>query len=295
MKWTEGRSKGATSLVKRSAIKGGAIAIGEKVSVVWGKSKTYNTKVVDDGSGFDVPRQATRGTAGEDKTLTLKLVDPAPEETQESPHQDSQPALITKLDKLVDAVAQLKANVTIQYDQLVTRLAQLQEHVDKLQRNHDRGVYIAEESCPAEETLPMPAHPAPRMPSQSPALDISSRSACVGAVTRGKFVTPRVQSPALQDISNRSVGEVTVTGSDFLIAQEDVISCLAACKSQRNLVARLANKLFTTEGRVGSNCRGPCGKTALNCLKVQAIFVSCTKHYPLDQLETRTTGNKGDA
>ena len=223
MKWTEGRSKGATSLVKRSAIKGGAIAIGEKVSVLWGKSKkTYNAEVVDDGSSFNVPRQATRGTAGEDETLTLELVDPAPEETRESPHQDRQPALITKLDNLVDAVARLEAKVTVQYDQLVTRLAQLQGHIDKLQWNHDRGVYMAEESCPAEEILPTPARPAPRMPSQSPALDISSRRACVGAVTGGEFATP------LQDISNRSV---TVTGSEFSIAQEDIIPCLTACKS----------------------------------------------------------------
>ena len=74
VKWTEGRSKGATSLVKRSAIKGEAIAIEENVSVVWRKSKkTYNAEVVDDGSSFNVPRQVTRGTAGEAETLTLKL------------------------------------------------------------------------------------------------------------------------------------------------------------------------------------------------------------------------------
>ena len=124
VKWTEGRSKGATSLVKRSAIKGGTIAVGEKVSVVWGKSKkTYNAEVVDDGSGFDVPRQETRGAAGEDETLVLELVDPAPEETRESPHQDRQPALITKMDNLVDAVSRLEAKVTVQHDQLVAKLA----------------------------------------------------------------------------------------------------------------------------------------------------------------------------
>ena len=52
-----------------------------------GKSKkTYNAEVVNDGSGFDVPQQATGIAAGEDEPLTLKLVDPAPEETQQSPH-----------------------------------------------------------------------------------------------------------------------------------------------------------------------------------------------------------------
>ena len=285
MKWTEGRSKGATSLVKRSAIKSGTIAIGEKVSVVWGKSKkTYNAKVVDDGSGFDVPQQVTRVAAGEDEPLTLELVDPAPEESQQSPHRDRQPALITMVESLVDAVARLEAKVTVQYDQLVTRLAQLQADIDKLRVCE---VYTAEESCPAEETLPTPARPGTRMSSQSSALDVSSRSVSIGAVAGDNFATPRMQSPPLQDISNRSVG-----GGEFLIAQEDVVQCLAACKSRRNLAARLANKLFTTEEKFGSNCRGACGKTALNYLKVKAIFATCSKHYPLDRLETGATAER---
>ena len=98
---------------------------------------------------------------------------------------------------------------------------------------------MVEESCPAEEILPTPARPAPRMPSQSPALDISSRSACIGAVTGGEFATP------LQDISNRSVGGVTVTGSEFSIAQDDIIPCFAACKSRRNFAARLVNSCLS--------------------------------------------------
>ena len=109
------------------------------------------------------------------------------------------------------------------------------------------------------------------MPSQSWALEVSGRSVSIGAVTRDNFATPRMQSPALQDISNRSVG-----GGEFLIAQEDEVQFLAACKSRRNLAARLANKLFTMEEKFGSNCRGACGKTALNYLKVQAIFATCS-------------------
>ena len=125
------------------------------------------------------------------------------------------------------------------------------------------------------------------MPSQSSALEVSSRSVSIGAVTRDNFATPRMQSPALQDISNRSVG-----GGEFLIAQEDEVQFLAACKSRRNLAARLANKLFTTEEKFGSNCRGACGKTALNYLKVQAIFATCFKHYSLDRLKTGTTAER---
>ena len=71
-----------------------------------------------------------------------------------------------------------------------------------------------------------------------------------------------------------------------MIAQEDVAQCLAVFKSRRNLAARLAKKLFTTEDKFGSNCRGAGGKTALNFFKVQAIFVTWSKHYPLDWLET---------
>ena len=70
------------------------------------------------------------------------------------------------------------------------------------------------------------------------------------------------------------------------------MQCLAVCKSRRNLAARLANKLFTTEEKFGSNCGGACGKTALNYLKVQAIFATCCKHYPLDRLETGTTAER---
>ena len=92
--------------------------------------------------------------------------------------------------------------------------------------------------------------------------------------------TPRMQSPALQDISKRSVGS-----REFLIAQEDVVQCLAACKSWRNLAAQLANKL-------GCNCRGACGKTALNYFKDQEIFVTCFKYYPLDRLEMGATAER---
>jgi len=42
---------------------------GEKVSVVWGRSKkAYNAEVVDNGSSFGVPQQAIR-TATEEEDL----------------------------------------------------------------------------------------------------------------------------------------------------------------------------------------------------------------------------------
>ena len=95
----------------------------------------------------------------------------------------------------MDAVARLEAKVTVQYDQMVTRLAQLQGDIEKLRFCE---VYTAEESCPAEETLPTPVRPGTWMPSQPSAVGVSSRSVSIGVVTGDNFVTPRMQSPALQ-------------------------------------------------------------------------------------------------
>ena len=39
VKWSNRRSKGTTSWVKKSAVKKGTIAVGKKVVVVWGKLK----------------------------------------------------------------------------------------------------------------------------------------------------------------------------------------------------------------------------------------------------------------
>ena len=63
MKWMEERLKGATSLVKNLPSKVEGLLL-EKMFRKCGKSKkTYNAKVVDDSSGFDMPQQATRVAA----------------------------------------------------------------------------------------------------------------------------------------------------------------------------------------------------------------------------------------
>ena len=135
VKWTEGRSRGATSVVKRSAIKSGTFAVGEKVTVVWGKGKKkYNAEVVDDGSA-SVPQEAPRIATAEEEPLLLELANPAPEEAQESPHQDRPPALIQKVDSLVDTVAGLEARGARQYLQLVDVVEQLVARVAQVQSN----------------------------------------------------------------------------------------------------------------------------------------------------------------
>ena len=67
---------------------------------------------------------------------------------------------------------------------------------------------------------------------------------------------------------------------------------MIASTSQRNLAARLTNSIFSTQKKAKSNCHGVCDKTALNCLKVKAIFSTCMKHYPLDWLEKGATVEK---
>ena len=47
VRWCDGRSSGTTSLVKKTAVKKGTIAVGKRVTVAWGKSKkTYQAEVV---------------------------------------------------------------------------------------------------------------------------------------------------------------------------------------------------------------------------------------------------------
>ena len=83
LKWTDGRLKGATSVVKRSAVKSGKIAVGENICVVWGKSKrSYNAEVVDDGSTFQVPNEP-RGVGVEvEEPFQFNLVEAAPPEVR---------------------------------------------------------------------------------------------------------------------------------------------------------------------------------------------------------------------
>ena len=98
MKWTEGRSNGATSVVQRSAIKSGAIAVGSKVSVVWGKSKkTYNAEVVGNGN----VAQVQQANSHEDEPFVMELVDPVPADTQGPPsREERQPAVISRMEQL---------------------------------------------------------------------------------------------------------------------------------------------------------------------------------------------------
>ena len=93
-----------------------------------------------------------------------------------------------------------------------------------------------------------------------------------------------LESPraALQDISWRS--NVAATPGEFVIPQEDVAVAAQSCRSRRNLAARLATAIFPPHERAGSNCRGVLGKTALNGLKVKAIYTTSLQHFRLSDL-----------
>ena len=72
---------------------------------------------------------------------------------------------------------------------------------------------------------------------------------------------------------------------DFSIPREHIISALNGCRSQGNLVSRLATRIFTAEERLSSNSRGLCGKRSLDSIKLDAVHRVCLKHFPLDRLE----------
>ena len=113
VKWTDGRSKGTTSLVKKSAVKKGEIAaVGKKVMVAWGKVKMYNAEVIDVGGVCSL------GTPLHDvsnEPLTFELASPAPETQVADLPEPSHPVLqameedrwigllMDKLDDLGDA------------------------------------------------------------------------------------------------------------------------------------------------------------------------------------------------
>ena len=99
-------------------------------------------------------------------------------------------------------------------------------------------------------------------------------------------------SPAAE--SHRVLSDLPTTSNvgSSNIAQEDILQCLNACRSQRNLAGRLVLKVFSPQERLGSNCRGICGKRAFNSLKVRSIQEVCLQHYPLQRLKTASLAEK---
>ena len=278
VQWSDGRWKGTTSFVKKSAVKKGTIAVGEKVGVTWGKSKkTYNAQVLDICSGIrspDIPRQ----DANDEVPFTFELASPAPERALDLPsppqptlqarlEDESLFSLMEKMDKLADAVSRVEAR-------LLQRLDTLEEAVKK----------ISESCVPHPQYLPMPSIPPAPLPMPP---EISTPLPLSISYGQENFNSP---TPVLQDASSRaniispSVGEYTISSEELNLAMQ-------GCRSRRNLAAQLAGRVFTMRERIGSNCRGKQGKTALEQGKLKAIF-TCMHQFPLQRLETQQMADK---
>ena len=287
VKWTDGRSKGTSSLVKRSTVKG-TIAVGERVEVAWGKSKKkYYAVVLNVGGechsqdipqqGASVPQQgdttpqqgdaaAQQGVsvpqqnAGvEDEPFAFEMVPSAPLNASTLRPSSAQPtplkslsSIMEKLESLADAVAGIEARMLCRFDSLEAKIAALQ--------------HIATESTPQpvqESCVPPLFSSIPEMPMAGFANEPPPET-----------TTPLAQLPMYSAFESPTS------------PAEDIAFALNACRSRRNLAGRLAAKIFSQRERATSNCRGKLGKTALNSLNVKAIYSTCMKYYPLQRLES---------
>ena len=136
VQWSDGKSKGTTSLVKKNAVKNGTIAVGEKVMVAWGKAKkTYKAQVVDVNVGVRSPPTPQKSTSTDEDTLVFDLVAPATQTMRDNRQDDTRlGALQEKLEDLADAVSGIEAR-------LLCHLQTLDEKVTALQKDiQERGV-----------------------------------------------------------------------------------------------------------------------------------------------------------
>ena len=171
MRWSDGRSKGTTSLVKRSAIMKGTIAVGEKVMVAWGKTKrTFNAEIVDVNGGVRSRQNASNGepfvfelAASASATQAMDLPSATPTPVLQDQQEDRiVAALVDKLDKLdvlVDAVSRVEA--------LLCRLQTLEEEVTALKEEvrerciHPQSSELQPNIIPEPEPQSLEEEPSP--------------------------------------------------------------------------------------------------------------------------------------
>ena len=117
MRWSDGRSKGTTSLLKRSTIKKGTIAVGEKIVVAWGKTKrTFNAEIIDVNCGVR-SAENTQQDASNGEPFVFELAAPAsPTQAMNLPSSTPTPALQDQQEDrivaaLVDAVSRVEARL----------------------------------------------------------------------------------------------------------------------------------------------------------------------------------------
>ena len=129
-----------TSLVKKTAVKKGTIAVGKRVTVAWGKSKkTYKAEVVSvSGAQTPVPPTASRI----EEVFTFELAAPAPQPSRVTsghgvPSENSQPhhqqllAILEKIESLSDALSGVEARLLSRLDALEGKVTELKKEVEK--------------------------------------------------------------------------------------------------------------------------------------------------------------------
>ena len=267
VQWSDGRSKGTTSLVRKSAIKTGTIAVGEKVVVCWGKSKkTYNAQVIGLSSTHSPASPATTQNAPADQ-FCFDVADPAPSTADqcapEGQQKDRFSTILQALDSLSEKIDSFSDTLSGVEARLVHRLRMLEERVSALQLPREN---------PPQPVTPMPS--------------FTMEMATPFSPSQETLQTPMESPQPLCDVSSR------FNETDYCIQAEDISFALTACRSRRNLAARLAAKVFSPQQHLGSNCRGVLGKKALNGPKVKAIFNACMQHFPLQRLESASSSEK---
>ena len=270
VQWTDGRSKGTTSYVKRSAIKEGTVAVGERVKAAWGKAKkTYNADVLSVGGIPPAPATPKGRATGVEEPFTFELAAAAPRASTPIPQPQPTPrADRQELEALADAVSGAEAR-------LLCRLQDLEDKMTALQREVLEKCAPLAPPPPAPLAAPLP-HPSPApLPHPSPApLSHPPPGTLPPAATSTPGPRPTeyqeqetptaapMASPALRDVSSRSNVVVTSAHGSYDIPPDVVSLVMFRCKSRRNLAARLAAKIFSVQERqdriaVGSWGRRP--------------------------------------
>ena len=158
VEWIQGRSKGTTSWLKRDNVKDGRIAIGEKVKVVWGKSKKLHDAIVkDDGTIAPIASIAGIGTEHQ-SGISFELGSPSsiPDNEFRSPLPVVQSFSTDVAFKFFERIEELHDSLSWQIAKLNARLAsvetQLLEHLDKL----DQGLQSSRPPIATPQPQPEP-------------------------------------------------------------------------------------------------------------------------------------------
>ena len=261
VEWTQGRPKGTTSWLKRANVKDGLITVGQKVKVVWGKSKKLHDVIVkDDGTvppSVQAPTSVTKRNQAkieldfgspvssveveDNEILSLlplsRCVPDAPSQTLKLPRDD----VSVLIEKLHDFVSGQNAKIFARLDFLEKGMNARLDYLKKKLSERPETISRITGPPPFEPALLTPE------PSQTP------------------FSSPCFVSSPLQELNYCS------NVQEYSVPDDILYTSLSACKSRRNLASRLATKIFTIEERVRSNSRGMRNAIDEACCKLKPI------------------------